>query len=67
MRRFHRRKDGQETVLSRIAQTLWYGQIASNYTLPTGLVGYDEEYDYLTLLIDGVYYEVAAKPSVLDE
>lgn len=67
MRQFHKRKDGNETILSRVAQTLWYGQLASHYTMPIGFVGYDEEHDCLSILIDGIYYDVILKQTSLDE
>jgi len=67
MRRFHKREDGNETILSRVAQTLWYGKIASNYTLPIGFVGYSEEYDNLIIDIDDVHYQMVLEPVSIDK
>ena len=62
MRQFHKRDDGIETNIHKVAQMLWYAQLASNYTLPIEHAGYEEEFDSLSVLIDGVQYEVLLKP-----
>lgn len=66
MRQFHKRNDGIETNLNKLAQSLWYAKLASNYTMPIDHIGYCEDSDYLDVWIDGVQYNVILKKSVID-
>jgi hypothetical protein len=67
MRQFHKRDDGKETNLSKIAQMIWYAQLASDFRMPFMRAGYNEEYDDLTILIDDVHYEVILNPLITNE
>jgi hypothetical protein len=64
MCQFHKR---DQTNIHRVAESLWYAQIASNYTIPIEYVGYDEENDVLVIMIDRECYEVSLDCSVVNE
>jgi hypothetical protein len=61
MHQFHKRDDGTETNKHMIAEMLWYAQLASNGTMPIKMIGYDEECDDLSVLIDNVQYSISVK------
>ena len=67
MRQFHKRADGKETNLSKLAQMIWYAQLASDYNLPINIVGYTEEYDDLSVVIDEIQYDIVLKRSIANE
>lgn len=67
MRQFHKRADGKETNLSKLAQMIWYAQLASDYNLPINIVGYTEEYDDLSVVIDEIQYDIVLKRSIVNE
>jgi hypothetical protein len=67
MKRFHRSADGNDTNLRKIAQMIWYAQLASDFSLPIKVAGYGEEDDDLTVLIDDIHYSVVLEPLIVDE